>query len=1056
MDAGTSSGSVATKSVSSTGFMPRLRAGLQNTLRGTLLVIAFGLFIGLTLLAVSQSLRPDPYQEGESLSFNWWFHPYEHNANNRLPVMGADINAIFALPDASQVWAVGNRGLLAHSTNGGVTWTRQTGVMPKDFEPRDLVGVYFDDAENGWMRQSSPDLSPPLTFRTANGGASWLSSIETTLALTVRVPVAISDQKYSLCPTPDSAYWDIAKGTPAAGHLWGSPKSFNYYYHHPSSPPNPGEPEQLYAVFGLSHTLAWVAGTNGAVFKTTNAGESWQPQKTNSDKFITALYFLPDGQRGWAAGHYGTLQYTEDGGETWTAQESHTDTTLSTIYFLPDGLRGWAGGTSGVILHTEDSGKHWAHQTREYSGPLTATAQPRAWRILPPWYYVSLLVPGLLGFLALRPQRTEFIPEETVADIFISDRPLEPGEADPMNFWAVALGLSRFLRNDKTLPPLTIAITGEWGTGKSSLMNLLRADLRTYGFKPVWFNAWHHQKEEHLLASLLQNIRLQAIPSWWRLEGIIFRARLLRIRGGRRLLPFLLVLLFIAALTGYVINPPVSLWEYLSTLELARLLPEKNGWLELTAKLVGPLTLIGTIVTSLRKGLTAFGVKPAALMSSGASKLSVGDLEAQTSFRQKFAVEFQDVTKALNPRTMIIFIDDLDRCRPENVLEVLEAVNFLLSSGDCFVIMGMARERVERCVGLGFKDVAEEMVDDQPDATAGIIDANKGRSKRSEFAKQYLDKLINIEVPVPAATASALGELLVPVLKNEDTSYKWVAPLAVFAKKAWPVLFIGSLLCMGFWAGRNLPHPTLPSPVGNNNAQVNSNAQANSNTSTQGPIASVNANRPGNRNSSSPPARDPLPSIQPLAEFADSQPSSQLPEYGLVGFIFLFVISVGVWILTRPLNSIVKDSPPFRKALEIWHPVVTAKRKTPRSMKRFTNRVRYLAMRQRPPKESSRLWQRLRRKGEPTPAQKTPALVPEPALVMLCVVDDFNPRLVRDERSWSELSLWSNSVIDPSGIASQEELRTALVKHKTDFPSGWPTPKHRETYLEITAGLRVN
>ena len=79
---------------------------------------------------------------------------------------------------------------------------------------------------------------------------------------------------------------------------------------------------------------------------------------------------------------------------------------------------------------------------------------------------------------------------------------------------------------------------------------------------------------------------------------------------------------------------------------------------------------------------------------------------------RKFAVEFNDVTRALGKRSLLIFIDDLDRCRPENVLETLEAVNFLTTSGECFVVIGMAREYVERCVGRAFKDIAEEMIDD--------------------------------------------------------------------------------------------------------------------------------------------------------------------------------------------------------------------------------------------------------------------------------------------------------------------------------------------------------
>jgi hypothetical protein len=44
---------------------------------------------------------------------------------------------------------------------------------------------------------------------------------------------------------------------------------------------------------------------------------------------------------------------------------------------------------------------------------------------------------------------------------------------------------------------------------------------------------------------------------------------------------------------------------------------------------------------------------------------------------------------------MIIFIDDLDRCAKENVLEVLEAINFLVTSGHCYIILGMAREWVQ-------------------------------------------------------------------------------------------------------------------------------------------------------------------------------------------------------------------------------------------------------------------------------------------------------------------------------------------------------------------------
>ncbi|MFT6387379.1 MAG: hypothetical protein ACJAUP_000750 [Cellvibrionaceae bacterium] len=80
-------------------------------------------------------------------------------------------------------------------------------------------------------------------------------------------------------------------------------------------------------------------------------------------------------------------------------------------------------------------------------------------------------------------------PQETVSDFLASDRRLEPGDPDPLNFNTIALGLSRFMCNPATKPPLTVAITSALGSGKSSLMDLLYHDLKIYGFTPVCFNA---------------------------------------------------------------------------------------------------------------------------------------------------------------------------------------------------------------------------------------------------------------------------------------------------------------------------------------------------------------------------------------------------------------------------------------------------------------------------------------------------------------------------------------------------------------------------------------
>jgi hypothetical protein len=52
----------------------------------------------------------------------------------------------------------------------------------------------------------------------------------------------------------------------------------------------------------------------------------------------------------------------------------------------------------------------------------------------------------------------------------------------------IAASLATLLTDPATAPPLTLAITADWGRGKSSLMSWLRQDLREKHFRPVWFN----------------------------------------------------------------------------------------------------------------------------------------------------------------------------------------------------------------------------------------------------------------------------------------------------------------------------------------------------------------------------------------------------------------------------------------------------------------------------------------------------------------------------------------------------------------------------------------
>jgi photosystem II stability/assembly factor-like uncharacterized protein len=137
-----------------------------------------------------------------------------------------------------------------------------------------------------------------------------------------------------------------------------------------------GITEALNAVYFVDPQNGWVAGVNGAVFHTTNGGQSWQRQSSGTTDDLRDMLFL-DLNRGWIVGGEGLILRTTDGGNTWETQTSPRDTYLRSIHFT-DEDHGWiAGGhytvswprfrAYGYVLRSTDGGDSWSLADYIYS-----------------------------------------------------------------------------------------------------------------------------------------------------------------------------------------------------------------------------------------------------------------------------------------------------------------------------------------------------------------------------------------------------------------------------------------------------------------------------------------------------------------------------------------------------------------------------------------------------------------------------------------------------------------------------------------------------------------
>lgn len=636
--------------------------------------------------------------------------------------------------DALHGWTAGDYGTILHTRDGGNTWSSQTTNRPAW-----LSSIRFVDRQSGWAVGEQGAV-----LRTRDGGQTWNFQSILTNAWLASVIFVDAQNGWAVADTGAMVH------TKDGGQTWQTQ--------------NINAKTRMTSVAFVGARHGWAVGASGTIRHTGDGGQSWRAQTVETQPLLRSVAFV-DTRRGWAVGDHGTILQTEDGGQNWRPQDSPSKAHLNSVAFVTP-QTGWVVGDQGTILHTQDGGLTWSPQAAPTAAGLNSVAfvgpqngwavgnnatilrtrdGGRTWQDARPYkrspaglFYIGLL--GSLTFLLVGLVKAGPGSEETnvthsIADYAVSDRPLTSREFDALNFGPLVEGIASYLVNKNTTGPLTLAVVGPWGSGKSSIMGMLREKMEGWGVRTVWFNAWHHQDEKQLLAALLESIRSQALPRWFSVRGLNFRIKLINRRLCRRwpLLLLATVLLGFLTAAGLQFGSDGLIWERM------------KGFLQSPLLAAGKLAIVVTALVTLYRilqDLKAFGLDPAKLLSSVTEKAKLSDLSQQTSFRHRFAREFEDVTIALQPLTMTVFIDDLDRCEPEQVMQVMQSLNFLSSSGECFLILGMEENAVTNCVAVSLK----EQFNSQEGEKLNESDALK---RRWQYAKLWMEKLIQIRIPVP-------------------------------------------------------------------------------------------------------------------------------------------------------------------------------------------------------------------------------------------------------------------------------------------------------------------
>lgn len=252
--------------------------------------------------------------------------------------------------------------------------------------------------------------------------------------------------------------------------------------------------------------------------------------------------------------------------------------------------------------------------------------------------------------------------------------------------------------------PLSMGVSGGWGVGKSSMLNLISdaLDARDEGKKYLFvnFNAWLYQGYDDARAALIEEIATKLVEKAADNQTALTKAKKLlgRVNWFR-----------VAGLTAG------------SAVAMAAGLP--------------PIGIVGAAFTAI-KGMTDGDVTKddvAALEKSGkefvqAGAAAVEPAKKETPPQQIHALRdhFEETLKAMNT-TLVVFIDDLDRCLPATAISTLEAVRLFLFLPQTAFVIAADEKMIRQAVRVHFQGAALE----------------------DDLVTNYFDKLIQVPLRVP-------------------------------------------------------------------------------------------------------------------------------------------------------------------------------------------------------------------------------------------------------------------------------------------------------------------
>ena len=224
-----------------------------------------------------------------------------------------------------------------------------------------------------------------------------------------------------------------------------------------------------------------------------------------------------------------------------------------------------------------------------------------------------------------------------------TDKPVENIENDAFGISRYINGLCTFILHCET--PMTISIQGDWGSGKTSMMNMVRAKLNESNVHTIWFNTWQFsqfQMQDNLAISMLGSLLSELDCDKKKVKDLL----------------------------GTLGNASRTALKILADNVAGGVVADKLG------EIMGAPEV------------------------DSAEKIKEIKNDFQNAINKKL--------NSLNKEKAVIFIDDLDRLQPAKAVELLEVLKVFLDCEKCVFVLAVDYSVVTQGIKQKFGDSVDE------------------------------------------------------------------------------------------------------------------------------------------------------------------------------------------------------------------------------------------------------------------------------------------------------------------------------------------------------------